>query len=67
MSLGLEHRLTRLEQQHAGPQFAVIEQQGNESTAEAQQRAETVRARHPGTLHALVVLHRVAEVARVFA
>lgn len=65
--MSLEHRLTRLEQQHAGPQFAIIEQQANETGAEARQRAETVRARHPGTLHALVVLHRVAEVAGVFA
>jgi hypothetical protein len=64
--MSLAHRLIRLEQQH-GQQFAVVEQQENESAAEAQQRAETLRARHPGMLHALVVLHRVAEVARVFA
>jgi len=65
--MSLDHRLTKLEQRDMGPQFAVIEQQRNETGAEARQRAEAMRARHPGTLHALVVLHRVAEVARVFA
>lgn len=65
--MSLEHRLTRLEQRDLGPQLAIVEQQGNETAEQARQRAETLRARHPGTLHALVVLHRVAEVARVFA
>lgn len=65
--MSLEHRLSRLEKQHTGPQFAIVEQQASESAAEARQRAETLRARHPGVLHALVVLHRAAEVCRVFA
>lgn len=65
--MSLESRLNRLEQQHAGPQLAIVEQQGNETAEQARQRAEALRARHPGVMHTLVVLHRVAEVARVFA
>lgn len=65
--MSLESRLTRLEQQDLGPQLAVVRQQSGETVAETQKRAEAMRARNPGTLHLLVVLHRVAEVARVFA
>ncbi len=65
--MSLESRLNRLEQRDMGPQFAIVEQQKNETVPEARQRAEALRARIPGALHALVVLHRVAEVARVFA
>ncbi len=65
--MSLEHRLTRLEQRDLGPQLAIVEQQGNETAEQARQRAETLRARCPGPLNVLLILHRVAEVARVFA
>lgn len=65
--MNLETRLNRLEQRHLGPQLAIVEQQGNETAEQARQRAETLRARCAGPLNVLLILHRVAEVARVFA
>ncbi|PWB40703.1 MAG: hypothetical protein C3F19_09425 [Rhodocyclales bacterium] len=65
--MSLDSRLNRLEQRDMGPQLAIVEQQANETAAEARQRAETLRARCAGPLNVLLILHRVAEVARVFA
>lgn len=56
--MSLESRLNRLEQRDMGPQLAIVEQQASETAPEARQRAETLRARCPGPLNALVVLQR---------